>query len=616
MKELKKYVQRIKDKGQPELATSITKTATEIGQKYISNFDYRSSITGLLLGNIQSGKTGQVFGIACEAVDRGFPFFLLLTTDNILLQEQTLARAENDLPDFVVCGENQEQKFLQRGSNPAIVVLKKNVNILNQWTSILKHSQVLLGNPLFIIDDEADAASLNTTINLNKVSSINKYLNEIRKNAQSSIFLQVTGTPQALLLQSSNATERPNFIYYFEPGESYLGGDFFFPSSNKIPPFVHFVDDIQASEVAKEVTLRHLVVTAQVMLNGARVSNCIVHPGIRTNAHTRAKEELEQALTWWTFHHNDDNFQKYILKIYDSLTPTKFEKASFKEVYTKVLSMLETRDYNMVTLNGISADSGESYEIGCNFIIGGTSLGRGVTFKQLNTFYYTRSSKNPQADTMWQHSRMFGYDRDPGLISVYCSRELYQLFTSINETNNSIIEQAKKGDSIQIGYPDNLSPTRKNVLNRSLLDIKAGGSNHFPVNPENKTFDDLSSILERFTDKDGPLSINLNFMLKILSHFDAEESFNLKGYMDIIRSVISINPLAQGKILVRRNRDITRETRALLSPNDWSQTNSYENEFVLTLYCVLGQKEKGWDGHPLWVPNIKLPKTKDFYLIN
>ena len=52
------------------------------------------------------------------------------------------------------------------------------------------------GNPLFIIDDEADAASLNTLVNKGRQSSINKYLDSIKNGASSSIYLQVTGTPQ------------------------------------------------------------------------------------------------------------------------------------------------------------------------------------------------------------------------------------------------------------------------------------------------------------------------------------------------------------------------------------------------------------------------------------
>lgn len=68
---------------------------------------------------------------------------------------------------------------------------------------------------------------------------------------------------------------------------------------------------------------------------------------------------------------------------------------------------------------------------------------------------------------MWQHSRMFGYDRDPGLMKVYIDEHLYKLFADINATNNSIIAQITQNlEKIKIYYPDKLNPTRKNVLDR------------------------------------------------------------------------------------------------------------------------------------------------------
>ena len=32
---------------------------------------------------------------------------------------------------------------------------------------------------------------------------------------------------------------------------------------------------------------------------------------------------------------------------------------------------------------------------------------------------------------MWQHSRMFGYDRDPGMMRVFIDEPLYKLFSDI-----------------------------------------------------------------------------------------------------------------------------------------------------------------------------------------
>ncbi len=49
------------------------------------------------------------------------------------------------------------------------------------------------GNPLFIVDDEADAASLNTLINRDKQSSINKYLDTIKKEHQATCICRSQG---------------------------------------------------------------------------------------------------------------------------------------------------------------------------------------------------------------------------------------------------------------------------------------------------------------------------------------------------------------------------------------------------------------------------------------
>lgn len=168
---LDNYIDKIRNEGKTGFADSIEKTAKQIGEKRLSQFDYASYQMGLLFGNIQSGKTGHIFGVMCEAVDLGFPFFLFLTTDNTTLQEQTYDRAKNDLTDFVVCNENEEQKFRNHGDKPVVVVAKKNYRVLKAWANRFRNTNMLLGNPLFIIDDEADAASLNTKVNQDKVSS-------------------------------------------------------------------------------------------------------------------------------------------------------------------------------------------------------------------------------------------------------------------------------------------------------------------------------------------------------------------------------------------------------------------------------------------------------------
>lgn len=231
---LEKYLKRITDRGNIKLAESVAKTAEDIGNKYIKNFSFMSHEVGLLFGNVQSGKTGQMFGVISKATDLGFSVFLLLTTDNIVLQQQTIDRVKADLPDYCICGENDDSIFLQNELMQAvIIVIKKNVRVLRKWSNVFASTGFMRGNPLFIIDDEADAASLNTLVNKNKQSSVNKFLDKIKNESSCSIYLQVTGTPQALYLQTQTSGWQPMFTYYFKPGDGYLGGDFFFPKGRK-----------------------------------------------------------------------------------------------------------------------------------------------------------------------------------------------------------------------------------------------------------------------------------------------------------------------------------------------------------------------------------------------
>ena len=74
MQYLKTYLKKITDRGNTKLAESIEKTANDVGNKHIKTFSFSSHEIGLLLGNVQSGKTGQMFGIICKAADLGFPF--------------------------------------------------------------------------------------------------------------------------------------------------------------------------------------------------------------------------------------------------------------------------------------------------------------------------------------------------------------------------------------------------------------------------------------------------------------------------------------------------------------------------------------------------------------
>lgn len=616
------YTDRIRTKGNENLAKSVTKTAEDIVPQYISKFSFKEHVVSLLVGDVQSGKTSHMFGLICAAADEGFNIFVLLTTDNIILQQQTLTRAKQDLCDFCICDENDFLPFLSNNMRkPVVVVLKKNSRILKQWKNNFSSTHFCAGNQLFIVDDEADAASLNTLVNKNKRSTINKVLEEIKNTTSSSIYMQVTGTPQAILLQSVQSGWKPYFVYYFDPGNGYLGGKFFF--SDDISPYIIFTDNDEADGLLvddefpenglKTALIMHLISAAHIFLSGGTVCNFLIHPSMETKQHSKFAEKIGDYLNEMLIAADEPDTLDAIYNVYLSLKETKADIYEFDKMADFIFEKLRNDEINILVLNSKSSfGENNRYESGINIIVGGNSLGRGITFPQLQTIYYCRLAKNPQADTMWQHARMFGYDRDAGLMRVFMPPLLYKLFLDINTTNNSIIAQIKKnsGNDIKICYPNRLKPTRKNVLDSKTVSVFSGGVNYFPFYPTNNDVSVIDNMLRTFSE--NVHSVSLKFIKTILAEISSEkDDWNKEAFMGFIKTILASNPSAQGKLIVRRERDISRGTGTLLSPNDRQLGDKYPNDVVLTLYKVTGTK--GWNGEKLWIPNIKLPSDVVYY---
>ena len=175
---------------------------------------------------------------------------------------------------------------------------------------------------------------------------------------------------------------------------------------------------------------------------------------------------------------------------------------------------------------------------------------------------------------MWQHSRMFGYDRDPGMMKVYIDENLYKLFADINATNNSIIAQVEKGiEDVKIYYPEGL--------------------------------------LEAFSETEPYYQVSLRLVKEILAHIIPSPDFKLLAFCSVIDTILSEHPTGQGILIIRRERNVAQGTGALLSPNDWQLGGTFTDKVVLTMYQVTGTK--GWGGKKLWVPNIKLPSNTMYY---
>jgi len=626
---LKSYLDII-EKTSPNVALSVRETLNKIVPEHIESFNHKEHIKGLLLGQVQSGKTGQMLGIiaATADIDDAFSIFILLTSDISALQQQTYRRTLESMDTFNVCDEHDEMRFLEVGKRkPSLIVLKKNSAILKKWRNILGSSGYCLGRPVFVVDDEADAASLNTLVNKKEQSAINTHLQGILNLSTSSFYLQVTATPQSLLLQSEESKWRPTFVHYFPPGKNYLGGDFFYtkpkPFTNKITADDELSILLNGDQIAdglKRAIETYLVTCAHTLISGdSKACNFLIHPSIRILDHEKIKVKVVDYLKKIFDNLDNHEIADRIKKAWDDLKESKPDIKSFSQIVDCLKTKPEISVYTMNS--GPESNSRLTFDEGFFIIIGGNSLGRGVTFKSLQTVYYCRSSKAPQADTFWQHCRMFGYDRDPLLMRVFMPEALFNLFYEINVSNEILIKQIEEGrfDQIQIVTTGKIRPTRKNVIDQSKYDYIIGGANYFPPVPDQENGTVMDNILTGYDEKKSMHDITIDESIKILEKLksDANMRWSIPAFINAFHATKAQRDMPDMvKLIVRRGRNISKGTGTLLSSDDRLLGAEIKNYPVITLYQLNGQTDKGWDGEPFWIPNIKLPEGKIYHRVD
>jgi hypothetical protein len=140
-----------------------------------------------------------------------------------------------------------------------------------------------------------------------------------------------------------------------------------------------------------------------------------------------------------------------------------------------------------ITVKLVNGDTDEDVAVRSpyNLFVGGNKLGRGVTIKNLLVSYYGRNPRTPQADTVLQHARMYGYRRkDIGLLRLFLPPELHSVFRAIDKMQQALRELIAKnpGEEFRGLYLEGpLKATRKNVLAPGAVGVYTGGSNYNPA---------------------------------------------------------------------------------------------------------------------------------------
>ena len=603
----------------------------EFIRRKVAQFSFRHSTKTLLLGEVQSGKTSQMLALIATTADQGelFRVFILFTTSNISLHQQTLFRCLESLPTFEVCGERDEIRFRANANKrPVLIVLKKNSAVLKRWRDILLNSALLEGRPLVVVDDEADATSLNTAVNRGEQSRINGFIEEIVETASSSLFLQVTATPQALFLQSAQSGWKPEDTIYFPPGEGYLGGRFFFSDP---PPYSYRPTDqgelaalCRPVETFSQLPIgfrrsiaNYLLASAQVLTTRGGRTSFLIHPSWTTGVHATIESRLNLALTAILNNANNPEVSRLLVEEWSNL------QSSFPEMLplSDLTKAIRETEHHVHVLNSDPQNSVVvEFREGSNIVVGGNSLGRGLTFPMLLTIYYCRESRIPQMDTIWQHCRMFGYDRVAGLSRMFMSGDLFDLFSETHAANEALIDLIRSGDatSVRILSRGSARPTRRAVVDQSLFAQYVGGVNYFPNNPDQDLWSGelLDRRLSVVSEGEANVECSLDQLIALVELFRSPDTdeWSTESFIDALKMYQGHRDASsKALVVVRRNRDVAFGTGTLLSPNDRSLIMSVTDRPVLVAYRLTGGTDKGWNGSPFWIPNIKLP---DGYVFN
>lgn len=171
----------LKDKGFSEDTVKVMEDAnTKILRQLSRDTRESGAIKGLVIGNVQSGKTANMAALMAMAADAGWNMFVVLSGIMENLRVQTLGRLVQDLNSrgsnisweaidnplpMDEYGKRLVDKKFKEGSNIRyLAVCLKNATRLKNLIGWFNSDKSNRGNiRMLIIDDEADQASINTS---------------------------------------------------------------------------------------------------------------------------------------------------------------------------------------------------------------------------------------------------------------------------------------------------------------------------------------------------------------------------------------------------------------------------------------------------------------------
>ncbi len=623
--------------GNADEVDEIRDTAMEVARKWVKPLSGgKAETNGLIYGLVQSGKTGVLTVTGAMGADEGYRTIIVLTSDNDPLYEQTLGRVQEAFPGIDILGKKDFKDgdaFLQRikGGTCAIVTTK-NSGLLKTLIENFRKGSVR-GLSCLIIDDEADQASLNTrALRADGVlSAINDRLVELRGFFEKNTYLQVTATPQALFLQIPGHDFRPKFTVLSHPGAGYVGGEEFFGEDS------HLVREFPLNDIAAiapgaqpSPTLeipRSLLTALDTFMIGATFKrtndadqNCafLCHVSTRTADHKhivdvlrRYKMDLAAGVKA-----NHTGTLSRLKAAYDDLASThEGVKASRFESLVEAIGFFSPG----ITVKLVNGETDEDVAVKSpyNLFVGGNKLGRGVTIRNLLVSYYGRHPKRPQADTVLQHARMYGYRRkDIGLLRLFLPRELHVVFKAIYKMERGLRELIARRPTEEfrgVYVEGGIGATRKNVLAPGAIGVYSGGSIYNPAQVMRD--ESVKSSTEKIDKKvagfrdDHYMEVPIEDLRTLIACTMPDQRVSERVWDPIavgesLAQFARLHKQGNGYVYVDRERGLKenrRETQGILDSGEAGRVPDDK----ITLFLLRTTADRG--KNPAWWPQIRFP---------
>ena len=117
-------------------------------------------------------------------------------------------------------------------------------------------------------------------------------------------------------------------------------------------------------------------------------------------------------------------------------------------------------------------------------------------------------------------------------------------------------------------------------------------------------------MLEKFEDTDRYV-VSLKFVNSLLHEVVNDgDDWDSKSFEGFINSILAENPLAQARLIVRRNRDVAKGTGTLLSENDRKLGDTFSEITVLTMYAIRRSQNLSDGSHLIAIPYVTNPRRR------